>query len=44
MAMTQEDLLCDPCRDGCSLLMIAGTVAFHARLSRPALRVTRLPG
>jgi len=27
--MTQEDLRCDPCRDGCSLITIAGTVTMH---------------
>ena len=32
-AMTQEDLLCDPCRDGCLILAIGdGAESWHVKM------------
>lgn len=31
--MTREDLLCDTCRDGCSLITIEGQRPFHTKVT-----------
>jgi hypothetical protein len=31
--MTQEDLLCDPCRDGCSLITIGDGESWHVQMT-----------
>lgn len=37
--MTQEDLLCDACRAGCSLITIAGQPPFHSRVTSFSYRI-----